>query len=99
MQAPLEAVERVAGKRSPQPESDDILITREPAGRPGTAGWRYALETVGQSQVSSAVRYFSRYDAAAMEGEQLAAERGVRLFYDEDGTAVLLMDYRPAAQT
>ena len=92
--APADAVERVAGRRSLAPQPGDILVKREPAGRPGTVGgWRYGLQVEGQQET----RYFSRYDAAAAEGEQLAAHRKVRLFYNEDGTSVLLMDYRGEA--
>lgn len=90
--APAEALERVARKRALAPEEGDIVIAREPAGRVTVLGtWRYGLRVeLGQEPI----RYFSRYTAAAMEGEQLAVTRRVRLFYNEDGSSVLLMDYR-----
>ena len=92
--APAEALERVAGRRALAPEAGDIVIAREPAGRVAAIGtWRYGLR-VERSQ--DPIRYFSRYTAAAMEGEQLAVTRRVRLFYNEDGSSVLLMDYRTA---
>jgi hypothetical protein len=38
---------------------------------------------------------FATYERAAVDGESLAAEHRVRLFYDEDGALALLKDYRP----
>jgi len=39
---------------------------------------------------------FAKYDRAVMDGEVLAANRRVRLFYSEDNAVTLLRDYRPA---
>lgn len=95
-QAPAEALERVRGRRALVPELGDILIVRESAGSPGSIGsWRYCLRVEPGEEP---IRYFSRYAAAAMEGEQLAVTRKVRLFYNEDASCVLLMDYRSDAK-
>ena len=94
--APAEAVERVARTRGVSADRGDIVIVREPAGRLATMGtWRYTLRTHGDV---SAGRYFARYDAAAIEGEQLASRLKVRLLYIEDGQPVLLMDYRQSSR-
>jgi len=91
--APSEAVERVAGARRFAAEPGDLVITREPAGPSGaTSGaWRYSLSVRAGSDTG---RVFASYEAAAVEGEQTAATRKVRLIYFEDGVPVLLIDHR-----
>ena len=90
--APSEAVERVAGARSLAVRPGDLVITREPAGRNSTPGaWLYSLAV---NSGSSDPRVFASYEAAAVEGEQMAASRNVRLIYMEDGVPVLLIDHR-----
>lgn len=90
--APSEAVERVAGVRRLAPIPGDLLITRESAGLAATSGtWRYSLTVNGRDE---GPRVFASYDAAAIEGEQLAAKRKVRLIYLEDGVPVLLIDHQ-----
>ena len=42
-------------------------------------------------------RVFAKYDRAVMDGELLAADRRVRLFYSDGNALTLLKDYRPAA--
>lgn len=97
--APADALERVGRIHGLEPEPGDIVVTREAAGRLTTlstvAVWRYALRTIDRL---GPPRYFSRYDAAASEGERMAAERRVRLFYTEDAQPVLLMDYRSSGR-
>ena len=43
-------------------------------------------------------RSFAIYERAIVDAEALAAERRVRIFYDEDGALTLLKDYRPATR-
>ena len=90
---PAEAVERVVRTRL-LPDYGDVLIDREPAGwSTASSMWRYALKLEG---AVDGTRHFARYDTAAMEGEQLANRKQTRLLYVEDGTASLLVDYRPS---
>jgi len=90
--APSEAVERVAGARRLLPTSGDLVILRESAGLAAASGiWRYSLTVNGRDE---AMRVFASYDAAAVEGEQMAAIRKVRLIYFEEGVPVLLIDHR-----
>ena len=103
---PAEAVERVLSRRQLLVEDGDIVIARESAGilrgtfgtdsLTGPSNQTYRLIVRGQPDDSRQV--FATYERAAVDGESLAAEHRVRLFYDEDGALALLKDYRPAAR-
>jgi len=56
---------------------------------------QYRIVVRGQRDDESE-RVFAKYDRAVMDGEVLAANRRVRLFYSEDNAITLLRDYRPA---
>jgi hypothetical protein len=96
---PVEAVERMISRRQLKLEEGDIVISRETAGllrhTPGFSGSKYRLSVSGQRDGKQ--RVFAMYERAVMDGEALAAERRVRLFYAEDAGLTLLKDYRPAA--
>ena len=101
---PAEAVERLLSRRQLIVEEGDIMVVREAAsiGRGGPlvpslttpASSQYRVTIRGQKEDSR--RVFAMYDRAVADGEGLAAERRVRLFYIEDGAFTLLKDYRPA---
>ena len=103
---PAEAVERVLSRRQLLVEDGDIVIARESAGilrgtfgidsltRPSSLTYRLIV----RGQPDDSRRVFATYERAAVDGEALAAERRVRLFYDEDGSLALLKDYRPATR-
>ena len=103
---PAEAVERVLSRRQLLVEDGDIVIARESAGilrgtfgidsltRPSSLTYRLIV----RGQPDDSRRVFATYERAAVDGEALAAERRVRLFYDEDGVLALLKDYRPATR-
>jgi hypothetical protein len=103
---PAEAVERVLSRRQLLVEDGDIVIARESAGSlrgtfgidslTGPSSPTYRLIVRGQPDDSR--RVFATYERAAVDGESLAAEHRVRLFYDEDGALALLKDYRPATR-
>ena len=103
---PAEAVERVLSRRQLLVEDGDIVIARESAGilrgtfgidsLTGPSSQTYRLIVRGQPDDSRQV--FATYERAAVDGESLAAEQRVRLFYDEDGALALLKDYRPPAR-
>jgi hypothetical protein len=103
---PAEAVERVLSRRQLLVEDGDIVIARESAGilrgtfgtdsLTGPSNQTYRLIVRGQPDDSRQV--FATYERAVVDGESLAAEHRVRLFYDEDGALALLKDYRPAAR-
>ena len=103
---PAEATERVLSRRQLLVEDGDIVIARESAGiLRGTFGIdslagpstpTYRLIVRGQPDDSRLM--FATYERAVVDGESLAAEHRVRLFYDEDGALTLLKDYRPAAR-
>ena len=103
---PAEAVERMLSRRQLLVEDGDIVIARESAGilrgtfgidsLTGPSNQTYRLIVRGQPDDSRQV--FATYERAAIDGESLAAEHRVRLFYDEDGALALLKDYRPATR-
>jgi hypothetical protein len=103
---PAEAVERVLSRRQLLVEDGDIVIAREAAGilrgtfgidsLTGSSSPTYRLIVRGRLDDSRQV--FATYERAIVEGESLAAEHHVRLFYDEDGALTLLKDYRPATK-
>ena len=87
-------------------EDGDVVITREVA-----AILRGAFDIASLSNPSSSKywlivygphddsrRSFAIYERAIVDAEALAAERRVRIFYDEDGALTLLKDYRPATR-
>jgi hypothetical protein len=103
---PVEAVERVLSRRQLLVEDGDVVIVRESAGilrgtfgidsLAGPSSPMYRLIVRGQPDDSR--RVFATYERAIVDAESLAAERRVRLFYDENGALTLLKDYRPAAK-
>lgn len=103
---PAETVERVLGRRQLIVEEGDIVVVREVAGIWHAGPGLTSPTTVSRSQYRIVVRgqgddeierVFAKYDRAVMDGEVLAANRRVRLFYSEDNAITLLRDYRPAA--
>ena len=101
---PAEAVERVLSRRQLIVEDGDVVIAREAAGLlrgtfgidslTGPSSPMYRL--IVRGHVDDSRRVFATYERAIVDGESLAAEHRVRLFYDEDGALTLLKDYRPA---
>jgi hypothetical protein len=97
---PVEAVEHVISRRDLLVQDGDIILTRihnrarHSLSTPSTA--EYVLSTYSTTSLRETARRFARYEVAAMEGEQLAAERRVRLFYQDESGLNLLKDYRPA---
>jgi hypothetical protein len=103
---PAETVERVLTRRQLIVEEGDIVVVREVAGIWHAGPGLTSPTTVSKSQYRIVVRgqrddeverVFAKYDRAVMDGEVLAANRRVRLFYSEDNAMTLLRDYRPAA--
>ena len=101
-----EAIEHVLSRRQLIVEDGDVVITREVA-----AILRGAFDIASLSNPSSSKywlivygphddsrRSFAIYERAIVDAEALAAERRVRIFYDEDGALTLLKDYRPATR-
>lgn len=85
-------------------DDGDVVITREivfiwRAG-PGLVAPttqtlpEYRVSVCGQTGVLNPI--FETYDHAVADGEALAADRRVRLFYTEGGAFTLLKDYRPS---
>jgi hypothetical protein len=84
-------------------DSGDVVITREVAGiwrsGPGLAAPttetlpEYRVSVSGQTGVLDPI--FEIYDRAVADGDALAADRQVRLFYAEGEAITLLKDYRP----
>jgi hypothetical protein len=102
---PAETVERVLTRRQLIVEEGDIVVVREVAGIWHAGPGLTSPTTVSKSQYRIVVRgqrddeverVFAKYDRAVMDGEVLAANRRVRLFYSEDNAITLLRDYRPA---
>jgi hypothetical protein len=102
---PAETVERVLTRRQLIVEEGDIMVVREVAGIWHAGPGLTSPTTVSRSQYRIVVRgqrddeserVFAKYDRAVMDGEVLAANRRVRLFYSEDNAITLLRDYRPA---
>ena len=102
---PAEAVERVLSRRQLIVEEGDIVIAREVAGIWHAGPGLTSPTTISRSQYRILVRgqredeterVFAQYDRAVMDGEVLAANRRVRLFYSDGNALTLLKDYRPA---
>ncbi len=84
-------------------DDGDVVITREVAGiwrgGPGLAAPttqtlpEYRVSVCGQTGVLDPI--FEIYDRAVADGDALAADRQVRLFYTEGDAFTLLKDYRP----
>lgn len=84
-------------------EQGDVVVSLEVAGiwrsGPGLTTpttqtlVEYHLSVSGQADVE---HHFEMYDTAVADGEALAANRKVRLFYSEGKAVTLLKDYRPA---
>jgi hypothetical protein len=86
-------------------EDGDVVVTLEVAGiwRSGPGLTAPTTQTLSeyrvavQGQAADAGGYtFEMYDPAIANGDSLAADRGVRLFYAEGDALTLLKDYRPA---
>jgi hypothetical protein len=102
---PAETVERVLSRRQLIIEEGDIIVVREISGiwhaGPGltspTTASRLQYRVLVRAQRDDEIeRVFAKYDRAVMDGEALAADRRVRLFYAEGDALSLLKDYRPA---
>jgi hypothetical protein len=102
---PAETVERLLSRRQLIIEEGDIIVVREISGiwhaGPGltspTTASRLQYRVLVRGQRDEEIeRVFAKYDRAVMNGEVLAADRRVRLFYAEGDTLSLLKDYRPA---
>jgi hypothetical protein len=102
---PAEAVERVLSRRQLIVEEGDIVIAREVAGIWHAGPGLTSPTTISRSQYRILIRgqredeierVFAQYDRAVMDGEVLAANRRVRLFYSDGNALTLLKDYRPA---
>ena len=102
---PAETVERLLTRRQLIVEEGDIVVVREVAGIWHAGPGLTSPTTVSRSQYRIVIRgqrddeierVFAKYDRAVMDGEVLAANRRVRLFYSEDNSITLLRDYRPA---
>lgn len=102
---PAEAVERILTRRQLIIEEGDIVVAREIAGIWHAGPGLTSPTTMSRSQYRILVRgerddeierVFAKYDRAVMDGELLAADRRVRLFYSEGNALTLLKDYRPA---
>jgi hypothetical protein len=102
---PAETVERLLTRRQLVIEEGDIIVVREISGiwhaGPGltspTTASRLQYRVLVRGQRDDEIeRVFAKYDRAVMDGEVLAADRRVRLFYAEGDALSLLKDYRPA---
>lgn len=83
-------------------EDGDVIVVREPAGvnrpvdlssSPLTSQFRLSV----RGHDEQPARLFATYERAIADGEALAAERRVRLFYVETGILILLKDHRPSS--
>lgn len=102
---PAETVERLLTRCQLIIEEGDIIVVREVSGiwhagpgltSPTTASrLQYRVLVRGQRD-DDIERVFAKYDRAVVDGEVLAADRRVRLFYAEGDALSLLKDYRPA---
>lgn len=103
---PAETVERLLSRRQLIVEDGDVVLVRESAGIfrgtgvggsfGGSSSSQYRLIVRGQQDEIR--RVYATYERGVVDGEALASERRVRLFYAEDMSFALLKDYRPAAQ-
>jgi hypothetical protein len=100
---PAETVERLLSRRQLIVEDGDVVIAREGAGLARSASSVASLSGPSSSQYRLVVRghhdgirrIYATYERAVIDGEALAAERRVRLFYAEEASFALLKDYRP----
>jgi len=100
---PAETVERLLSRRQLIVEDGDVVIAREGAGIARSASSLASLSGPSSSQYRLVVRgqqdgirrIYATYERAVIDGEALAAERRVRLFYAEEASFALLKDYRP----
>jgi len=95
---PAEAVERLVSRRQLRLDAGDVVLTRELAGQRRTSlgtTWQYQLRVHLEGPLAAPGTIYARYELGVMTGEELAANRHVRLFYDEGGALTLLKDYRP----
>jgi DNA-binding response OmpR family regulator len=81
-------------------EDGDVIVAREPPDQNPTVDFgaatkapQFRLSVRGLRYLSP--RLFTRYDQAILQGEGIAQERRVRLFYVDAGTLILLQDHRP----
>jgi hypothetical protein len=102
---PADTVERILTRRQLIIEEGDIVVAREIAGIWHAGPGLTSPTTMSRSQYRILVRgerddeierVFAKYDRAVVDGELLAADRRVRLFYSEGNALTLLRDYRPA---
>jgi hypothetical protein len=102
---PANTVDRILTGRQLIIEEGDIVVAREIAGIWHAGPGLTSPTTVSRSQYRILVRgerddeierVFAKYDRAVMDGELLAADRRVRLFYSDGNALTLLRDYRPA---
>jgi hypothetical protein len=101
---PAETVERIVSRRNLIIEDGDVMIIREAASLSRDGGMS-PLATTSNSQYRMSIRgnpndhsrVFSTYEGAVADGEAIAAQRGVRVFYTEDAAMTLLNDYRPTS--
>ena len=102
---PAETVERLLSRRQLIVEDGDVVLARESAGLWRGTGVVGSLSGPSSSQYRLIVRgqhddihrVYATYERGVVDGEALAAERRVRLFYAEDLSFTLLKDYRPPA--
>lgn len=102
---PAETVERLVSRRQLIVEDGDVVIAREGAGISRSGAGVASLSGPSSSQYRLIVRgqqdgirrIYATYERAAVDGEALAAEQRVRLFYSEEASFALLKDYRPTA--
>src|SRR5262249_26538691 len=89
---PAEAAERALSARQLIVEEGDIVVAREVAGIWHAGPGLTSPTTMSRSQYRIVVRgrrddeierVFAKYDRAVMDGEVLAANRRVRLFYSD----------------
>lgn len=82
-------------------EDGDVIVAREPpdpnrADHVGTTSKTPEFRLTVRGLRYLPPRLFTRYDQAIRQGEAVAAERRVRLFYVETGILILLQDHRPS---
>lgn len=95
--APSDAVERIAHRRATQLEDGDMVICREQVPRlRSVAGssprWRYRVYMHPDEPHG---RVFNSFPHAASEAEHLASTRKGRVMYVEDAIPMMLANYRP----
>ena len=96
MDAPAEAVERIAGRRALKIAHGDVVVSREPLPkvnpRPLTAQpqWRFRVCIQG---VHGSSQFFTSFTHAASRAEELATTKRRRLLLVEDDIPTLLANY------